>query len=76
MSNKRLEAAAAYREKVKNGEIEPPKRQTPEEKAKANPKSLRLAIDAKCWECCNGQREEIRMCTIGDCALYPHRPYK
>lgn len=48
----------------------------PIEKAKANPSSLRAAINGKCWECSCGQREEIRNCTISDCCLYPVRPYQ
>lgn len=38
------------------------------------------AIRAKCLECCNGQRNEVRLCPITDCALYPfrfgHKPQK
>ena len=38
----------AYLEKLKSGEIE---KLDPIQKAKANPKSLRAAINAKCFEC-------------------------
>jgi hypothetical protein len=31
------------------------------------------AIRKKCIDCCNGQYEEIRNCTIINCALYPYR---
>lgn len=48
----------------------------PIEKAKANPKSLRAAINAKCWDCSCGQRIEIRECPISACPLYGLRPYQ
>lgn len=48
----------------------------PIEKAHANPKSLRLAINGKCWDCCLAQREEIRKCAMKDCTLWPVRPYQ
>lgn len=48
----------------------------PIEKARANPKSLRLAINGKCWDCCCGQREEIRRCAMTDCTLHAVRPYQ
>lgn len=31
------------------------------------------AIRAKCMECSCGQREEVKLCPIEDCALYPFR---
>jgi hypothetical protein len=53
----------------------------PIQKAAANPKSLRLAITAKCWECMGGgldpgTREAIRSCTSPACPLYPLRPFQ
>ena len=73
----KLQAAAAeYREKLKSGEIIRTKSLNPEEKAKANPNSMKYAIAAKCWDCSCGQREEIKMCGITDCSLYNFRPYK
>lgn len=69
-------ALAEYREKVKSGVIIPTKALDPEEKAKANPTSMKYAIRAKCWDCACGQKEEIRLCTITDCSLYNFRPYK
>ena len=48
----------------------------PIQKSQANPKSLRLAINGKCWDCSCGQREEIRNCPITDCTLYAVRPYQ
>lgn len=39
-------------------------------------KSLRLAIDAKCWECSHGQRDEIVHCAVTACPLHCIRPYQ
>jgi hypothetical protein len=69
-------ALAEYREKLKSGEIIRTKSLNPEEKAIANPKSMKYAIAAKCWDCSCGQREEIKMCGITDCSLYNFRPYR
>ncbi len=54
---------------------------TPIEKAVENPKSLRLAINAKCFDCMGcgfdgHPANEIRNCEISDCSLWPHRPYR
>jgi len=65
-----------YSRKVKSGEIIATTPKNPEEKAKANPKSLRLAINAKCWDCTCGQRMEIKLCEMTDCSLHQLRPYK
>lgn len=67
---------AEYRRKVAAGEIEPAERLNPIEKAQAKPKSLRLAINAKCWDCTGGQRQEIKLCPMTDCSLHGLRPYK
>ena len=69
-------ALAEYREKLKSGEIIRTKSLNPEEKAIANPNSMKYAIAAKCWDCSCGQREEIKMCGITDCSLYNFRPYR
>ena len=70
-------ALQEYREKVASGEIEVV-RLNPIEKAKNNPKSLRLAIDAQCFDCMGrtGSTNDIRECTAKDCPLYPVRPYR
>lgn len=31
------------------------------------------AIRARCLDCCAGQPQEVRYCTIPDCSLYPYR---
>jgi hypothetical protein len=53
----------------------------PIEKAKKNPKSLTMAVRAKCFECCgSGQDSNVRQtvadCTVHLCPLHPHRPWQ
>lgn len=54
----------------------------PIEKAIKNPKSLRCAINAKCWDCMGAEadpnpRKRIRECPVGgSCPLWPVRPYQ
>ena len=53
----------------------------PIEKARRNPKSLRLAINGKCFDCVGAghdpnPRGAIRECAILDCSLWPVRPYQ
>ena len=31
------------------------------------------AIRAKCWDCANGSRREIRLCDLTHCPLWPYR---
>jgi len=31
------------------------------------------AIRAKCWDCANGSRREIRLCNLTHCTLWPYR---
>ena len=31
------------------------------------------AIRAKCLDCCCWQSNEVKLCTVTDCALYPYR---
>ena len=68
----------AFAEKKARGEL---KAFDPIEKAKNNPKSWRLAINAKCWDCQGGNKDphprwRIANCEIPDCSLYPLRPYQ
>lgn len=51
-------------------------RLNPIEKARKNPKSLRMVINAKCFDCTCGQRVEITHCPVTGCSLYPVRPYQ
>lgn len=53
----------------------------PLQKAAARPDSLRLAINAKCYDCIGRDgdtdwRGSIRGCVCCDCPLYPVRPYQ
>ena len=51
----------------------------PIEKAKQNPKSMRLAINANCYECmgfAKSWRGDVRNCTSPNCSFYGFRPYK
>lgn len=56
-------------------------RSDPIAKSKLKPTSLRLAINAKCWECSGsgadpGTRESIATCNIPTCPLNQVRPYQ
>lgn len=56
-------------------------RLNPREKAEQNPRSLRAAITAKCYECVGedsdpGWRAVIRDCTSYTCPLRVLRPYQ
>ena len=48
----------------------------PQQRHLSDPNSRAKAIKAKCWDCCAGQREEIRFCPMIECALFAFRPYK
>ena len=75
--DKNLKSGAdEYRRKLKAGEVEKPIVLNPIEKAKANPKSLRAAINAKCWECSCYSRTEVARCTIVKCPLNALRPWQ
>jgi hypothetical protein len=51
-------------------------RLNPIEKAIKNPKSLRAAINGKCFDCSCHERSEISNCTVRSCTLWRHRPYQ
>jgi hypothetical protein len=58
-----------------------PVHRNPVEQAQANPKSLKAAIKAFCWECVGanadpGAKFRVRDCTVTRCALHPHRPWQ
>jgi hypothetical protein len=59
----------------------PVERLDPIERARRNPTSLRLAINARCYDCGGRDadpswRARITECVIPACALYPVRPYQ
>lgn len=67
---------AAYREKVASGEIVVVQK-NPMQKHLENPKSLRMSINAFCYECLGaGSPAEIRGCTATKCPLYQVRAYQ
>ena len=70
------QGAKEYRQKLKLGLIEKPKRLDPIEKAKQNPNSLRFAINAMCYDCCCFQKREVKYCTAVNCPLHQHRPWQ
>jgi hypothetical protein len=57
-------------------------RLSPREKAERNPSSLRLAINARCYDCVGsenadgGYRRCIRECPAVRCSLHPVRPHQ
>ena len=74
MKNLKLEEGKKqYFKDLKEGKV---KTLDPLEKAKANPKSLRYAINAKCYDCCCYDKVEVKLCTAKDCPLYGLRPYQ
>ena len=76
VKSKLKQGAEEYREKLKLGLIERPKPLDPIKKAKQNPKSLRSAINAKCFDCCCFQKPEVKYCTAVNCPLYNLRPWQ
>ena len=81
-SNAVLAMQAKRKEMQENGTLKAPEYLTPTQKAKANPKSRALAIDANCYECVGGNSSEgykrlVRDCGLeGKCSLWPHRPWQ
>ena len=57
------------------------KRLNPLEKARMNPRSLRLAVNAKCFDCEGlgadpDWKWRVGNCLITECSLHPVRPYQ
>ena len=57
------------------------KNRTPVEKLEANPNSLRLSVNAQCWQCQGEDADpcvqwRIGNCEIPKCAIYAVRPYQ
>jgi hypothetical protein len=52
------------------------KRLNPIEKAKANPNSLRAAINGKCFECVCDKYKYVTHCLAKDCPLWLLRPWQ
>jgi len=49
---------------------------SPDQIATDNPKSMRAAVNFKCWQCSNFQKIEVTLCTVTGCGLYPFRPWQ
>jgi hypothetical protein len=67
------QGAEEYRQKLKLGLV---KKLDPIEKAKQNPRSLRFAINAKCFDCSGFEKPEVTNCEMSDCFLHRHRPWQ
>jgi hypothetical protein len=76
MNLKLKQGAEEYRQKLKMGLIKKNKSLDPFEKAKLNPNSLRMAINAYCYDCCCEQKPEVKHCTAVSCPLYRLRPWQ
>lgn len=70
------DALQEYNRKLASGEIVRAEPLDPIEKAKANPKSMRLAINAKCYDCTCFSRSEVTLCEITTCSLWSMRPWQ
>lgn len=71
-------ALEQYRQDLKDGKVTKVTR-SPIEKLAENPKSLRLAVNAMCYQCfgCSStSASDIRGCTSKSCALFDVRPYQ
>ena len=75
-NQKLKEVREEYQRKLKAGEIERTIPLDPIEKAKQNPKSLRAAINSKCYDCCCFTKREVTLCTAKDCPLFTLRPWQ
>lgn len=83
MSEKSLEHARARLAAMRAAGIKP-EFLDPIAKSGAHPSSLRLAINAKCWDCCGAgadgiafTKTTIHLCTAREtCSLWNHRPYQ
>jgi len=76
MNLKLKQGLKEYRQKLKLGLVERPKPLDPFEKAKLNPNSLRMAINAYCYDCCCEQKTEVRLCPAGGCSFHHLRPWQ
>jgi hypothetical protein len=70
------QGAEEYRQKFKMGLIKVAKSLNPIQKAKQNPKSLRFAINAKCYDCSGFTRVDVTDCDMPGCELYFLRPWQ
>ena len=76
-----LARAHAERARRKAEGLPEPERTDPLEKARRHPESLRLAINAKCFDCVGQDADPCWQWRVGNCAsrlcpLRPVRPYQ
>ena len=74
--NKQPDALKKHGEMLRNGEVQPKPMLDPIQKAKQNPRSLRLAINAKCYDCTCFQKTEVKHCEMTNCPLWAVRPWQ
>lgn len=41
-----------------------------------NPRSMRAALNAKCWDCSGQSKVEVGRCVVEDCSLWLFRPWR
>ena len=68
--------SAEHLAKIRGLQKEGYTQKNPMEKHLANPKSLRLAVNARCWDCSAEQKLEVKLCPCTNCPLYSVRPYQ
>lgn len=67
-----------WRDRVARGEVSYVR--NPVQKSKENPKSLKFAINAKCYDCTYDEKgagnwkQQVENCGCPDCPLYSFRP--
>jgi hypothetical protein len=69
-----LQKAAIKRKRNREAGIKPP---NPIERSKLKPNSMRLAINAMCFDCMgqeSGWRKMVKLCSSPNCPLYKLRP--
>jgi hypothetical protein len=65
-----------HQEKIRLGLIPEPKRLDPLEKAEQNPRSLRSAINARCYDCSGFVKVDVTDCDMPGCELFNVRPWQ
>ena len=76
MSDARQKGYEEYQRKLREGEISLTVPENPIERAKSHPASLRMAINAKCYDCVCFQKREVTLCEMEDCPLWGVRPWQ
>ena len=74
--SKMTQALKEYQEKLRLGLIPAPKKVDPIEKSLQNPRSLRFAIRAKCFDCSGFVKVDVTDCDMPGCELFNVRPWQ